>query len=180
MVLPKQGAWVRPLERELDSTCHNEDPAMPLRPGSQINTLKKRVKFILKEKKELHRVHSRHPPKLDSGSPHRSYRGARNAEAERTLRQRERSQESLTVILSMFAEARLYGRGTFPPLFPSWADRVRSFRPICDRGDQSHAKSEFCGNNPPRASRGSSSQVPGRLSPETQGFLFTRGQVRLG
>lgn len=30
---PKQGAWVRSLERELDSTCHNEDPAMPLRPG---------------------------------------------------------------------------------------------------------------------------------------------------
>lgn len=97
-----------------------------------------------------------------------------------TLRQRERSQESLTVLLSVFAEAGLYGRGTFLPLFPSWADRVWSFRPICDRGDQSLAKSKFCGNNPPRASRGSSSQVPGCLFPETQGFLFTRGQVRLG
>ena len=85
MVLPKQGAWVRSLERELDSTCHNEDPAMPLRPGSQINTLKKRVKFILKKKKEPHHVHGRYPPKLDSGSPHPSYQGARNAEAERTL-----------------------------------------------------------------------------------------------
>ena len=58
---------------------------MPVRPGSQRNTPKKRVKFILKEKKEPHHVHGRHPPKLDSGSPCPSYRGVSNAEAERTL-----------------------------------------------------------------------------------------------
>lgn len=111
----------------------------------------------------------------------------------------ENSHYSPIVLVSALAKAKIFKEAWLTwfslPLFLSWADKsmVPQIYP-CEGGkrkpkrlgcaidwETSHLQNPGLGaSDPPRAPRGSSSQVSPFLSPGTWGYLFTRGQVRCG
>lgn len=94
------------------------------------------------------------------------------------LRQRERFRESLTVIPLFLQKLDFMAEGPSHPFSPLLRDRARSFRPIAQRGPAMPNLSSVETILPgPPGIKFSSSRPP---VPQKQGFLFTRGQVRLG